>query len=36
MVSHHAAWPDQFADDAGAHFHRLADDVFLIIFLPVP
>ena len=29
MVSHHAAWPDQFADDAGAHFHRLADDVFL-------
>ena len=25
MVSHHAEWPDQFADDSGARFHRLGD-----------
>ena len=27
MVSHHAEWPDQFADDSGARFHRLGKDV---------
>jgi uncharacterized protein (DUF934 family) len=26
MVSHHAEWPDQFADDSGARFHRLGKD----------
>lgn len=29
MVSHHAEWPDQFADDSGARFHRFGKDVLL-------
>ena len=27
MVRHHSTWPDQFADDTGARFHRLGKDV---------
>ena len=27
MVSHYSTWPDQFADETGARFHRLGKDV---------
>ena len=36
MVRRHATWPDQFAADTGARFHRLGKDVLpgLIMISP--